>query len=93
MKIPALHGIILVHGSQKEARNIEKAIYKSHKNINYVESTKNKTLEPLDMHKGKTDLADQEGIKTTPLNKQCQTERSLLEPTYPKRKSQSSWRL
>jgi hypothetical protein len=29
MKVLALHGIITVHGSQKEARNIEKAIYKS----------------------------------------------------------------
>jgi hypothetical protein len=61
MKILDLHGIILVHGSQKEARNI--------KNINSVESTKNKTLEPLDMPKGKTDLADQEETKTTPLEK------------------------
>ena len=30
MKILALHGVITVHGSQKEARNIEKAIYKSY---------------------------------------------------------------
>ena len=29
MKIPALHGIITVRGSQKEARNIEKAIYRA----------------------------------------------------------------
>jgi hypothetical protein len=29
MKMPTLHGIITVHGSQKEARNIEKAIYRS----------------------------------------------------------------
>jgi hypothetical protein len=43
IKILALRGIILVHGSQKEARNIEKMIYKSHKNINSVESMKNKT--------------------------------------------------
>ena len=28
MKIPTLHGIIIVHGSQKEVRNIERAIYK-----------------------------------------------------------------
>jgi hypothetical protein len=60
MKIPALHDIISVHGSQKEVRNNEKAIYKSHRNINSVESTKNKTPEPPDMPKGKTDLADQE---------------------------------
>jgi hypothetical protein len=58
MKILALHGIILVHGSQKEVRNIEKAIYKSHRNINSMESIKNKTPEPPDMPKGKIDLAN-----------------------------------
>ncbi|XP_066333177.1 uncharacterized protein [Miscanthus floridulus] len=29
MKMPALHGVITVYGSQKEARNIERAIHKS----------------------------------------------------------------
>jgi hypothetical protein len=58
MKILALHGIISVHGSQKEVRNIEKAIYKSHRNINSMESIKNKTPEPPDMPKGKIDLAN-----------------------------------
>jgi hypothetical protein len=29
MKMPALHGVITIHGSQKEARNIKRAIYKS----------------------------------------------------------------
>ena len=29
MKMPALHDIIIGHDSQKEARNIERAIYKS----------------------------------------------------------------
>jgi hypothetical protein len=32
-----------------------------------VESTKNKTSEPPDMPKGKTDLSDQEETKTAPL--------------------------
>lgn len=36
MKIPALHGILTVYGSQKEARNIERAIYKSQRNVNSV---------------------------------------------------------
>jgi hypothetical protein len=63
----SLHDIISVHGSQKEARNIEKAIYKSHRNINSVESMKNKTPEPPDMPKGKIDLADQEETKIIPL--------------------------
>ena len=52
IKILAFHGIITVHGIQKEARNIEKAIYKEHKNINYVQ-TPGEDVELPDMPKGK----------------------------------------
>ena len=67
MKMPALHGTITVHGSQKEARNIERAIYKSQRNINSVEAARNNSLEPSDMPKDKTDLKDQEETKSVPL--------------------------
>ena len=67
MKIPALHGTITVHGSQKEARNIEKAIYKSQRNINSVEASRSNSPEPPDMPKGKIDLKDQEETKLVPL--------------------------
>ena len=67
MKIPALHGTITVHSSQKEARNIERAIYKSQCNINSVEAATSNSPEPLDMSKGKTDLKDQEETKSVPL--------------------------
>ena len=67
MKIPALHGTITVHGSQKEARNIERAIYKSQRNINSIEAAKSNSPEPPDMPKGKTDLKDQEETKSVPL--------------------------
>ena len=69
MKIPALHGIISVRGSQKEARNIEKAIYRAQRNINAVESA-DKELEPSDMPRGKTDMAGQEETKLIPLEKE-----------------------
>jgi hypothetical protein len=61
IKMPALHGIIIMHGSQKEARNIEKAIHTSQRNINSVD------IEPLDMPKGATSLKDQEDTKLVPL--------------------------
>jgi hypothetical protein len=67
MKISALHGVITVHGCHKEARNIERAIYKSFRNINSMDSTQNEAPQPLDMPKGKTDLADQKETKCTPL--------------------------
>jgi hypothetical protein len=64
MKMLALHSTITIHGSQKEASNIERAIYKSQRNINSVDSTKNTELEPLDMPKCKIDLKDQEETKS-----------------------------
>jgi hypothetical protein len=67
MKMAALHSTITVHGSQKEARNIERAIYKSQRNINSVEAVKSNSPEPPDMPKGKTDLKDQEETKSVPL--------------------------
>jgi hypothetical protein len=63
MKMLALHGIITVHGSQKEARNIERAIYKSQRNIKSIEAARNDPIEPPDKPKGKIDLKDQEEKK------------------------------
>jgi hypothetical protein len=65
--MPTLHGTITVHGSQKEARNIERAIYMSQRNINSIKSAKSNEPEPPDMPKGKTDLKDQEETKLVPL--------------------------
>jgi hypothetical protein len=67
MKMPALYSTIIVHGSQKEARNIERAIYKSQRNINSIEVVKRNSPERPDMPKGKTDLKDQEETKSVPL--------------------------
>ena len=67
MKMSALHGTITIHGSQKEATNIERAIYKSQRNINSVDWAKNTKPEPPDMSKGKIDLKDQEETKSVPL--------------------------
>jgi hypothetical protein len=67
MKMLALHGTITVHGSQKEARNIERAIYKSQRNINSVESTKSNAPKPPNMPKGEIDIKDQEETKSVPL--------------------------
>jgi hypothetical protein len=70
MKLLALHGVITILGRQKEARNIEREIYKSQRNINFVESAKSKAPEPSEMPKGKTNLTDQEETKVVPLEKQ-----------------------
>ena len=53
-----MHEIITVHDCQKEPRNIERAIYKSQRNINYIEAAKTNSIEPPDMPKGKIDLKD-----------------------------------
>ena len=57
IKMPALHGVITIYGSQKEARNIERAIHKSQRNIHSIQSTDN-ILEPPDMLRGKTNLKE-----------------------------------
>jgi hypothetical protein len=49
----SLAGVITTHGSQNETRNIERAIHKSQRNINSVESAKDNTPEPPNMLKGK----------------------------------------
>ena len=68
MKIPALHGIITIRGSQKEARNIEKAIYRAQRNINAVESA-DKELEPPDMPRGKNRYGRSRRDKADPSRK------------------------
>ena len=67
MKMPALHGTITIHDSQKEARNIERAIYKSQHNINSAKTAKSNLPKPPDLPKGKIDLKDQEETKSVPL--------------------------
>jgi hypothetical protein len=67
MKMLALHGTIIVHGSQTEARNIERAIYKSQRNINSTEAARSNSPEPPDMPKSKPNLKDQEETKLVPL--------------------------
>ena len=49
------------------ARNIERAIYKSQRNINSIEAARSNSPVPPDMPKGKTDLKDQEETKSVPL--------------------------
>ena len=66
MKMPALHSIITVHGSQKEERSIERVIYKSQRNINTVETANNNAPKPPNIPKGKIDLKDQEETKSAP---------------------------
>jgi hypothetical protein len=78
MKQLALHGVITVHGSQKEARNIERAIYKSQRNINSVETAKTKATELPNMPKGNTDLTDQEEIKIVPLEQAVPDRRVII---------------
>jgi hypothetical protein len=70
LKMPALHGIISVFGSQKEARNIEKAIYRAQRNINTVDSAEEVALDPPDMPGGKTNLESEDETKKVPLDEE-----------------------
>ena len=70
LKMPALHGIISVFGSQKEARNIEKAIYRAQRNINTVDSAEEVAPDPPDMPGGKTNLESEDETKKVPLDEE-----------------------
>jgi hypothetical protein len=67
MKMPVLCRVTTIHGSLKEARNIERAIYKSQRNINSIEPSKSNAQEPPNMPKRKTGLKDQEKTKSVSL--------------------------
>ena len=76
--------MITVHGSQKEARNIEKAIYKSLRNINSMDSTQQEASQPPDMPRGRTDLADQEKTKCVPLQEAVPDRKVTISATLSK---------
>jgi len=74
--------VITVHGSQKEARNIEKAIYKSFQNINSMDSMQEEVCQPRDMPRGKIDLADQEETKCVPLDEAVPDRKVTIASTF-----------
>jgi hypothetical protein len=78
------HGVITIHGSQKEARNIDRVIYMLYKNINSVDSTQEEAHQPQDMPKGKTDLADQEETECIPLEEAVLDRRVTIAATLSK---------
>lgn len=69
MKIPELRGVLIVHGNQKEARNIERNMSKAQRNINCVQSKPDEghILEPPDMPRRATNLNDEAETKSVPL--------------------------
>lgn len=83
MKIPAFHGIISLHGSQKDARNIEKAIYKAHKSINSVQAS-DEARQPPDMPRGSTDLRYQDETKTIQLDTKVSGRNVIISATLSK---------
>jgi hypothetical protein len=40
LKVLATLGVILIHGNQKDARNIEQSFVSGHKNVNYLQDEK-----------------------------------------------------
>ena len=48
LKIPAPQGVLLVFGSQKEARNIEQSFARGHKNVHFLREDPNEDLQVPD---------------------------------------------
>jgi hypothetical protein len=75
LKIPATLGLILVHGSQKDARNIEQDFAPGHKNVYCFQDEKSESANVIGATKSKESFTDKPAIEP-----ECETKRVLLDP-------------
>jgi hypothetical protein len=78
MKMLALHDTITVHGSQKEARNVERAIYKSQRNINSIKAARSNSPKQISKTKKKQSQSHwkmQSQMKRSPSEATCRRQK------------------
>jgi hypothetical protein len=74
LKVPAAMGVIIIHGSQKDARNVEQGFILGHMNVNCLQDDKAE-------NGSKTAKRMNEGTFTDrPIEPECETKKVLLEP-------------
>jgi hypothetical protein len=61
--------VILVHGSQKDIRNIEKGYAPGHRNVNCLQDEKSESANDASANKSKESFTDQPAIETECENK------------------------
>jgi hypothetical protein len=75
LKIPAALVVILVHGTEKDARNIEKGFAPGHRNVNCLQDEKSDNANDASANKSKERFTDKLAIEP-----ECETKRVLLDP-------------
>jgi hypothetical protein len=77
LKVPAALGVISIHGSQKEARNIEQGFASGHRNVNCLQNEKAE-------NSSSNTRNENEGSSTSwPLEPECDTKRVPLDRRVP----------
>jgi hypothetical protein len=78
LKVPALLGVILVHNSQKDARNVEQGFPLRHRNVNYFLEEEGRGQGGMSTPKAEANISSTIAIAT-----ECKTKRLPLDPTVP----------
>jgi hypothetical protein len=74
-KVPALLGVISVHGSQKDARNVEQDFTPRHKNVNCLQEEEGKGQQDMSTLKTKAGISSKAAIEP-----ECEMKRVHLYP-------------
>jgi hypothetical protein len=80
LKVPTALGVISIHGSRKDTRNIQQGFSPSHRNVNYLQDEKTESCNDTSTTKSK------EGFISKPaIEPECETKRVPLDPRVPNR--------
>jgi hypothetical protein len=74
LKVPAALGVILIHDSQKDARNIEQGFTLDHRNVNCLQDEKAKNCS------GDAKSKNKDSFTRRPIEPECETKRVPLDP-------------
>jgi hypothetical protein len=77
LKIPATQEVISVHGSQKDARNIEQGFVVDHKNVNCLQDEKTKD------HSSIANIQSKGSFGSRPIEPECKIKTVPLDPRVP----------
>jgi hypothetical protein len=75
LKVPSLLGVISVHGSQKDARNIEQGFAPKHRNVNRLQQEEDKGQRDMSTSKAEASIDSKIAIES-----ECETKRVPLNP-------------
>jgi hypothetical protein len=78
LKVPALLGVISIHDSQKDARNIEQGFSPTHRNVNCLQEEEAEGRHDTSTPKSKASIVSKPAI-----NQECEIKRVSLDPRVP----------